>query len=115
MSSSIRFEELDFFGVRLLSKKDCRVYVRSGKAYMYIDNQRYDFGDTPPVTDTTKFGLDFEVTAIDASKDVTVDGFFYFWQKEQYYCAAIIDHKRKHPPMIIRAGDSLSELENESE
>ncbi|AEV89617.1 hypothetical protein OBP_180 [Pseudomonas phage OBP] len=111
--ATIQFKDVDFFGLKLLDKENCRFCVRSGKAFMYINNQRFDFEDTPATTEITKFGLDFEAVNMDTSKDVTVEGFIFFWQKESFYAAAIIDLKRKHPPIVIRAGDALKEIENE--
>lgn len=107
---AIAFKDVDFFALRLLDKKDCRFCVRSGKAFMYVDNQRYDFEDTPDSKEVTKFGSDFEAVNMDTTKDVTVEGFILFWQKESFYAVAIIDHKRKHAPIALRFGDALEEL-----
>lgn len=115
MSGPIKFKDVDFFGLKLLSNKDCRFCVRSGTAFMYIDNQRFDFENTPQEFDVTKYTLTIEAVNMDLSKDVTVEGFIYFWQSEEYYAAAIIDNKRKHSPMIIRAGNSLEEMENKND
>lgn len=108
--AAIAFKDMDFFSLKLLNRKNCRLCVRSGKAFMYVDNQRYDFEDTPDSQEITKFGADFEGVNMDVSKDITVEGFIFFWQNESYYAVAVIEHNRKHPPIALRFGDALKEL-----
>lgn len=96
--------ELDFFICKRFENKKAAFYVRNGKAFMYVENEKVEMDivdpDEPEDPEYPRLGL---------TKDIKLEGFLYFYQNEQYYGLAFIDGKRKHPAIGIKFGNGLEE------
>lgn len=108
----IKRTELDFFKTKALGNKEAVMYIRNGEIYFWcgedkivIDDPESAMGDD----DQTYNEVGVHVSALDLSKDKKVNGFFFFWQKEEHYALAFIDHKRKHIPVGVAFGNGLND------
>lgn len=104
--TTINLSEMDYLGCKLSNRASARFYVRSGKAFLYLDNQRFNIDHVPAVV-----GTDFEFGTLDPSKqlkdldlkkELTLHGTVNFWEGGLFYAYFFVDDKRKHQPIALR-------------
>lgn len=96
--------ELDFFICKRFENKKATFYIRDGKSFMYVGNEKVEMDEVDPNEPE-----DPEYPRVVLSKDIKLEGFMYFYQNEQYYGLVFIDGKRKHAPIAIKFGNGLEE------
>lgn len=104
-------EKLDFFQIKMLEGKQGTLYIRDGKAYIYQGSDKYHLtegfvGEYVPRAENAVIAD----KPMDLSKDVKVEGFFWLYQNEEHFAMAFIDSTRKHPALLLRAGNALDSL-----
>lgn len=121
-----QLEEMDFFNLKLLKDKKGIFYVREGKVFIYtgadkikIDpNQPSELDrilskevlDTKP--DTFLIG-DKAAKRLDPAKDTKGDGYFWFWQHDEYFVLCFVTENSKgHKGTVymLRAGKATDSL-----
>lgn len=105
-------EQLDFFEIKLLENKYGTLIVRNGKAYIYVGSDKYHLTEGHPGEFDSEVEVDslFKSKPMVFDKDVKIDGFFWLWQKDEYFVLVFFDNKRKQPPVLLRAGSALNSL-----
>ena len=104
MTTVIQQADLDFFICKRFENKKASFYVRDGKAFMYVGNEKVEMNQDDP--DEMQ---DPQYKQLSLTKDIKLEGFLFFYQNEQYYGLTFIDGKRKHAPIGIKFGNGLEE------
>lgn len=102
------FSKLDFFHHKILAGKDAKFYVRDGRSFMYVAQDRYDF-DNPSKDDLGMQIGHIEASPINVNKNIALNGFIWLWQNEEYYALVFFDDSRSHPPIALKFGNALLE------
>lgn len=105
-ATTLQRSELDFFVCKRFENKQATFYVRDGIAFMYVGSEKVILDDGTQDPDEEQ---DPEYQTLNLKKDIKLTGFLYFYQREQYYGLAFIEHKRKHSPIGIKFGNGLEE------
>lgn len=110
----MNIKDLDFFQIKLLNRKEGIFYVRDGKIFAYQGNVKYEmdvnqvkYGKADP---KEKVSVEDTGYPLDPTKGITIKGFFWVWQDEEYFVLSFIDKTKKHNPILITAGNALQRL-----
>lgn len=107
---AIDFDDVDFFGAKILDGKEAAFYVRDGQPFMYVDGQRFDFNNESEDDSKHLEGPNgITMSKLDVSKEIQEEGRIWMWQKEEYYVLCFLSHERCSPPKILKAGNALQE------
>lgn len=107
---AIDFDDVDFFGAKLLDGKDADFYVRDGQPFMYVDGERFDFNNESEADSEPLEGPNgIRMSKLDVSRDMKEEGHLWMWQKEEYYVLCFLSHEKGSPPKILKAGNALQE------
>lgn len=95
-----------------LDRQSGRFFVRSGKAFVYINDQRYSVDHVPAVMDPDfdegVFDPHKSVSDLNLRKDIAINGSVHFWGMGNVYALFFVDDTRKHNPIALR----FAELED---
>ena len=126
-----QLEEMDFFNLKLLKDKKGIFYVREGKVFIYTGADKIKIDPTQPaVADPLglKSALEEKVpgcepnpfligdkvgTQLDPTKDTKGNGYFWFWQREEYFVLCFVTETSKgHKGTVymLRAGKATDSL-----
>ena len=96
--SVINVADMDFFQLKLLNDKEADFYTRDGLAFFYIGGQKYCCGESNPDNKGLKDGI-------------KASGPIIFWQRDEFWVLSFLDRQKSVRPVVIRAGNVLTELE----
>ncbi|QZA70646.1 hypothetical protein AH04_171 [Erwinia phage AH04] len=121
-----QLEEMDFFDLKLLAEKKGIFYVRDGEVFIYHGNDKLKIDPNHPgVIDPFKLeeNIGVESTSLkigdqtaqklDPTKDTKGNGYFWFWQHEEYFVLCFITETSKHHKgtvYMLRAGNATDSL-----
>jgi len=100
----LNFSDIDHIGAKLLDRTDARLCVRNRKAFIYINNQRFNISDTLAVLDVKNDSPNIasRISDMKVDKDITIHGVLHLWDKGGVNGLYLIDDNRKFPPVVLR-------------
>ncbi|QBZ70690.1 hypothetical protein pETSU_109 [Edwardsiella phage pEt-SU] len=104
---AIEFESVDYAGCKLLVNSQAKVMIRKGKAFVYINDVKYDL---PNLSDNER-AVDEEIKPgvmtqnLDYSKDFTFEGVFMMFQNTKGYVCFVMKQDRRELPVVIRMAE----------
>ena len=120
-----QLEEMDFFQLKLLTDKKGIFYIRDGEVFIYQGVDKIKIDPTQPaecdplgLKSTLKENLpgckpdtfligDKVGTQLDPTKDTKGNGYFWFWQRDEYFVLCFVTENSKHHKgtvYMLRAG-----------
>lgn len=126
-----QLEKMDFFDLKLLAEKKGIFYVRDGEVFIYhgIDKLKIDpkqpavcdplglkstLQDKLPGCEPNTFLIGDKVgTQLDPTKDTKGNGYFWFWQQDEYFVLCFVTEDSKHHKgtvYMLRAGKATDSL-----
>lgn len=120
-----QLESLGFFDLKLLADQEGIFYVRDGEIFIYHSNGKLKINAEDPdaanpfgLTSTLEENLpgcspdtfmigERAAKRLDPTKDTKGDGYFWFWQKDEYFVLCFVTEDSKHHKgtvYMLRAG-----------
>lgn len=121
-----QLEKMDFFDLKLLAEKKGIFYVRDGEVFIYhgADKLKIDPAQPSefdrvlsnevldPKPDTFLVG-DKVGKRLDPTKDTKGNGYFWFWQRDEYFVLCFVTENNRHHKgtvYMLRAGKATDSL-----
>lgn len=117
-------KDMDFFALRLLADKKGTFYVRDGEIFVYQGAIRIEI-DPEDGSATSLPGIEADPTGqkmthgkigsvefetLNPSKNIKLDGYFWFWQHDEYFVLVFVHNARQFKPLLLRAGKATDSL-----
>jgi hypothetical protein len=100
---TIEFSSLDMHDCKKLHEKVAEVYIRKGKCFLYIDNQRYNINPVPPGEEWRDEQISNGVMTsnIDFGKDHKYEGSIIFIENKEGYLVGIANYSNPKEPLVV--------------
>jgi hypothetical protein len=121
-----QLEEMDFFDLKLLAEKKGIFYVRDGEVFIYHGADKLKIDPNQPsaidpfetkektgVEPNTFLMGDQVAKRLNPAKDTKGNGYFWFWQQDEYFVLCFVTEDSKHHKgtvYMLRAGKATDSL-----